>query len=115
MGEILAFIAARLDEDEARAPRISFFIEEHPEVYDKDPTIQARRRQRDRVLREVAAHRAILHECQVAIQDRDTARERRDDTMELYFELKVRALVFAVETLAGIWSDHEAYREEWRT
>jgi len=119
-GDLAAFLAARLDEDENRAraaqaewdsPSVRYEWEDLPdEVF-----AHARTHDPARVLREVAAKRAILelHHIRrigtwpVCTHCRPVDPEYTDDlTSEPWPCRTLRAL-------AAVYSDHPGYRQEW--
>ena len=97
LAALAAFLTARIDEDEAAAKAWLPFgnpdapAREHIARYDPG-----------RVLREVEANRRILAEFQA--QDGDPWSADAD-----YFA----GLVFVVKALAGVYSSHPDYRQEW--
>lgn len=92
MDELIAFVRARLDEDEAFAQQ---FLEGLPDEYVGDLTpVQVFAM---RALRQIAAKRALL----VAYYD---AGEFSDPWI---------GLDVAVRICAAVWDDHPDYRAEW--
>lgn len=144
MDDLIAFLTARLDEDEAVAREaasalpgdegygwraVHRYLETHPasgesfivdtsselvarpasaRSYDRAVADHIARHDPARVLREVAAKRAIVEAYR---QSRDILMDNRQ-TWDL-----VRAAVGAqrviVTQLAAVWSDHADYRREW--
>jgi hypothetical protein len=94
MDDLTAFINARLDEDEAAAKKA---IELGAGVWSLAPHFHTARHSPARVLREVAAKRAILR-----LYDNPKA------------SAHVSGLVLAMVHIAAVWSDHPDYRAEWR-
>ena len=102
---LAAFLAARLDEDEAIA-RHAGSCDFYDDVDDSVPLADERnhilRHAPARVLREVAAKRAILDQSEVEVEyGRQVDFDVRD------------ALDSAVRHLAAVYSDHPAYLPEW--
>jgi hypothetical protein len=142
---LTAFVAARLDEDEAAAQAAARAAEDGYNTepaweYDGDEVIVAggrgivtgpwgiepeiarhiERFQPARVLREVAAKRAILKQYQAAVSANEigtlpgrshsfSSRIRAED------EAALDVLGRAVANLAAVYSDHPDYRKEWST
>ena len=110
MDDLVQFLRARLDEDEARArraidgPRTAFVSADEdiePLLFDEDGVFVLPAR----VLREVDAKRQILEECEDA--------DRRSNWPD--FDGGVfSGLDTAVQHLALPYADHPDYREEWR-
>lgn len=103
MDELVAFLRARLDEDEARSWSVHDVAKCDALLYEEDMA-DAARRDPDcdcgypaRVLREVEAKRAIVDECNAM-----------DD------EGLTPGLRSAVVSLAAVYGDHPDYRQEWR-
>ena len=94
---MVAFVRARLDEDEARARRVQAALDDGWNYFDETPTELI---DPARALREVEAKRDIL----TAYVKIETDGHRDNGWI---------ALRFAVETLAAIWSDHPDFRPEW--
>jgi hypothetical protein len=97
--DISSFIAARLDEDEATA---------HAWLPFGNPDAAARehiaRQDPARVLRGVAAKRAIIEHCERAVEQQGIAME---DGQEALAE-------WVLAELAAVWSGHPDYRQEWK-
>ena len=100
--DLAAFLTGRLDEDEAVA------TDQHERVwFGPYPETLAEREgwiviRQDRLLREVAAKRAILDQSEVEVEyGRQVDSDVRD------------ALDSAVRHLAAVYSDHPAYLPEW--
>ena len=95
------FIAARLDEDEAAAKADSIYFGPYPQsVGEFEGWLVI---QEERVLREVAAKRAILALAAVEVAyGREVDYDVRD------------ALDVVLRHLAAVWSDHPDYRQEWK-
>lgn len=93
MDDLIAFLNARLDEDEAEAKAAANALNRHIEC-DPDNAAHIARHDPARVLREVAAKRAIV---------------------ERYAKAPDWAGGEDVRLLAAVWSDHPDYRQEWRT
>lgn len=89
MSDLLAFLAARLDEDEAahKASAIGPF----------EPR---------RALREVAAKRAILARCEPFAGT--------NLGQHLQWSQEQQGLHFALHQMAAVYSDHPDYDQEWR-
>lgn len=120
MSDIVEFIAARLDEDEALAEAASTFPYEglswadHVLACERDttPEMDAFVATHDpaRVLREVAAMRAIV--------EHHRAEPFEDAPDEFYCRVCDSGIggfypCPTLRALASIWADHEAYDEEW--
>jgi hypothetical protein len=98
--DLISFVRARLDEDEAAARDAAPFYADRDlvaemveEGFDAEVPEHAQRHDPARALREVAAKRAIL--VMYADARWDLARED------------------VVRELAAVWSDHADYRQEW--
>jgi len=123
MDDLAAFLAARLDEDETIA-RAAGSCDWYDDIDDSVPLADERnhawRFAPARVLREVAAKRAILaahraHRyegpypstptCTVCITERKGYQEEWDDDEWPCATLR---------HLAAVYSDHPGYRQEWR-
>ena len=114
-GDLAAFLAARLDEDEAQPWAVHDVTKCDALLYEEDMGAAAHEHVCDceypaRVLREVAAKRAILdlhgrsHEC--STYDRD--REVDHCTWCLHAEE-----CSTLRSLAAIYGNHPDYRQEW--
>lgn len=110
MDDLTAFIAARLDEDEAAAHAWLPFgnpdAAQREHIARKDP---------GRVLREVAAKRAILarhkpHETMPAGLACNWCSDDVDDRPQL---MKMDWPCPDVRAIAAVWSDHPDYRSAW--
>ena len=88
--EIAAFITARLNEYEANAW-------EYHNTQECDQTFSCRCGYEARVLRQVAALRAIV-----------------DQWWHSPDSVEALVLTFALSQIASIWADHPDYRQEWR-
>ena len=130
--DLIVFVKARLDEDEATAnansgarPGLTIGLgdtEEHGpnwpdyQTYDSDDLTAANqyldRFRPLRMLREVAAKRAIVAECE---SFRETAAMMRDTMTGVGPGVKAGCDVLgdAVQMLAAAWVDHPEYRSEW--
>lgn len=117
MDDLIAFVNARLDEDEAAAKAargvewdwryVAQPFGERPSIAH---TVHIARHDPERVLREVAAKRAIL-----AAYEQEGAQpiHRPDPEVLTLIEARLDAYEDAVLALAAIWSDHPDYRQEW--
>jgi hypothetical protein len=110
MDNLIAFIAARLDEDEAIA-RKAASLQADPEngwgidgraitphigvIHEDESRIHIARHNPARVLRDVEAKRAILN-----------GRWGGPDHADMWES--------CVQNLAAVWSDHPDYRAEWK-
>jgi len=113
--DLTAFLTARLDEDEAAAGRIAAMIERQnmggawgssgPPVTGNTVTINTAWLP-DRVLREVAAKRAIVAEYDRLNAAYEAFRHGANQAAML-------AAQTAVEHLAAVYSGHPDYRQEW--
>ena len=106
-GDIAGFLAARLDEDEARARAALEEWDDESARYeweDLPDTSFAHARWHDpaRVLREVEADRRLIAEHEAGLLD---PRNAPDSWPALRFVIKLRAV---------IWSDHPEYLESWK-
>ena len=102
MDDLVAFLAARLDEDEAAARAAEPFYEDRDLVsemvhigFDAEVPQHAERHDPARVLREIAAKRAILAE------------------MSASWRQSWTAAFTTLYAIAAVWSDHPGYRQEW--
>ena len=135
MADLMAFIAARLDEDEAAARRVEGTWREEAEsigviLVDGEPLIEGHitgltahivRHEPARVLREVEAKRAILalhnrtHECPIGSTVQSAV---KGPWLYIASEhVEVAGTEWPCTTLrqfADIWSDHPDYRAEWK-
>ncbi len=115
---LVEFLAARLDEDEARARRVQGALDGGWNYFDEVPTELI---DPARVLREVAAGRAILALHRIEV----TFAESQDDDYRPVKIPEVQCFVCgwasdvegsACETLhllAAIYGDHPGYQQEW--
>lgn len=103
-GDLIAFLNARLDEDEAYGPR-PLEPGEYPNVFEGHEPGAPKR-----VLREVAAKRAILAWWQRGDPDPE------GPAPSLTYENYRRSLpgYQLLLHLAAVYSDHPDYREEWK-
>lgn len=121
MTDLVAFIEARLSEDQERVERGQWMAQFLSQGGRKDPGSRgayAKAIEREggyspaRVLREVAAKRRIVKEAGEAngldaSLDLERRTGRRDETIEPFVgDVILRAL-------ASAWSDHPDYRAEW--
>jgi Family of unknown function (DUF6221) len=135
MDDLIAFLAARLDEDEAAAKaaqapspwKAAVHESDHwivtdatgePLIYDEGtPSLEEAahiaRHDPARVLRDVAAKRAILAEHGPASGGRDADRCRVCTAVHDGHATRFRAPCPTLLFLAAIWSDHAAYQQEW--
>jgi alkanesulfonate monooxygenase SsuD/methylene tetrahydromethanopterin reductase-like flavin-dependent oxidoreductase (luciferase family) len=126
--ELIAFITARLDEDEASAKAVAFRSRftamgnsvQSPggrgnppmpiaDVIDPETASHIARHDPARVLREVAAKRAILaryEDCLARMEDPDYSHVTARDQAREYED-------FVLPNLATVWSNHPDYRQEW--
>jgi hypothetical protein len=100
MDDLIAFITARLDEDEAD-------IDTRDHDSGQCDYLRGVHLEPERALREVAAKRAILKQYQ---DSRNLL--SKQETYDLV-RAGVAALRVAVMFLATVWSDHPDYRQEW--
>ena len=126
MTDLIAFLNARLDEDEAAALESYYegqrWLTEEEGVYrwPDDELVHMADRKADarhiarhdpaRVLREVAAMRRIVHRCERASTVPESVvsfTRGQDDGYR-------QACMDAVADLASVDSDHPDYREEWK-
>ena len=112
---LAAFLAARLDEDEAGASEIHNGTDCRscgPLQLSCDCGYPAR------VLREVAAKRAVLAEWEEANGHRwdlpDGVAEGRDDSERERDDGMAALLDGIVAILGAVYSDHPGYRDEWK-
>jgi uncharacterized protein DUF6221 len=109
--ELIAFYAARLDEDERWAKALPS-MEDITRAQDAGVISLAGAKalgilaSRDRVLREVAAHRAIVRRCSARMNEMDEYPNGL---------VSPRALLARqiLADLAAVYSDHPDYRQEW--
>lgn len=108
MDDLIAFVRARLDEDEAAARKAD---EMGAGVWALAPHFHTARHSPARVLREVAAKRAILadHHVHVSLDGSRRWCERCCDDQLLQDDSYCPTL----RALAFVWSDHPDYRAEW--
>jgi hypothetical protein len=117
--DLAAFLSARLDEDEAAAKGLAGSLERQnmggwsstiPGTVTGNTVTINTAWLPDRVLREVAAKRAILaaHEAVLADCHSVGLPARRPRKYGEYDGLRK-----AVAELAAVWSDHPDYRQEW--
>lgn len=112
MDDLTAFLNARLDEDEAAAnevhlPRTCGSVDRDGD-FDPDP-VWCGCKYPSRVLREVAAKRAILYryeDCLDRMEHPDYPQSVARDQAREYED-------FILPNLATAWSDHPDYRQEW--
>lgn len=132
MDDLIAFLRARLDEDEQWASTASEYASEHWRVDDDEETLllydpmpeepgmgktlggrvvaHIARHDPARVLREVQAKRAVIAEC-AWWHDRVNAREKHPmPCLADRFEVAMSVL----RALATAYNDHPDYRENWR-
>lgn len=99
MTDVLAFITARLDEDEAITATADDYIEHF------NPT---------RLAADIAAKRRILEDYLLVTADAAIVRRVQGDTIEVAsLDLVSKALWPGVCYLASTWSDHPDYQPEW--
>ena len=120
MDDLIAFITARLDEEQIDAGM--FRDEPHWEAatlatiwrqLPSDPLIQhAAHYDPARVLREVAAKRAILMRYETACRQADVNAVNSSRAEQEAWEKIAGALELDVASLAAVWSDHPDYRQE---
>jgi Family of unknown function (DUF6221) len=114
--DLVAFLAARLDEDEAAAKDERIYFGPHPETIGEFEGWLVV--QEERVLREVAAKRAILAEHP---QERlgGRTKHRTDWGCSLCHEDDGAqwhpGYCKTVKALAAIYSGHPGYRQEWKS
>ena len=104
---IVEFLEARIAEDEARVDAIHSLATER---YGGVPVYRNVSGSPARILREVAAKRAIIK----AYVDADI---KAHDTYNFHEDIlngESNGLETAVEALAICWSDHPDFNEEWR-
>ena len=121
-GDLAAFLAARLDEDEAQPWAVHDVTKCDALLYEEDMGAAAHEHVCDceypaRVLREVAAKRAILAAYEEAAEHpydlpqgihegRDDWERERDDSV-------LGELEDVARHIAAVYSDHPDYRQEW--
>ncbi len=102
MDDLIAFLRARLDEDEAAAKAV------RPDQDYADSAHQERWSPA-RVLREVAAMRAVVRR-----YERGAAGELPEWKADRELtEAALAILLGVLRDLAAIWGDHPGYRQEW--
>lgn len=109
-GDLITFMNARLDEDEAgarAAANFSYGVPDWCDEGDPDGTHIARH-DPARVLREVEAKRKRL----AAYTAARAAADRYDDQ---YMAGVASGLADAIRGDAGAWADHPDYKQEWST
>src|SRR6478735_11072312 len=99
--DLIAFLNARLDEDEAAAKDVRYIWPTGFEV-----TLNPAR-----ILREVEAKRVILGACVETLQGEDSHDYLTDGGSGEEYELAR----FVIRQLAAVWSDHPDYRQEWKS
>lgn len=107
--DLAEFLAARLDDEEARVSGNSEWGDAHGDCYECG-TNQAR------VLRQVTAIRAILEawQAQSGYSLPDGVADGRDPDEAMRDEAVKDALEDVVRELAAIWSDHPDYQDAWK-
>jgi hypothetical protein len=120
-GDLIAFLGARLDEDEASAT--SAALAWTASVWDScdfrlGPAVGGHIARHDpaRTLREVAAGRALLdlYERATHYRDRIFAQpEPRSISDEMRAVTQMMALEQVMRLRTAIWSDHPDYRQDW--
>jgi hypothetical protein len=113
MDDLIAFVAARLNEDEAAAK--AWLPLGNPTTMQRE---HIARHDPGRVLREVAAMRAIVDGCEeAALHPYDLPEgvtDGRDDSERSRDEAVLEAMEAVAGALATIWDTHPGYRPEWR-
>jgi hypothetical protein len=119
MDDLLAFLRARLDEDERLAQRAepvfdahSWKLDEVQHDYYDELAPHIARQSPARTLREVEAMRRII-ESYVTAQAKADRLVGEDDTVEAGRAWRSGALLEVLRVLALPYADHEDYRKEW--
>jgi hypothetical protein len=122
MSDLIEFLRARLDAEEAEARRLDDEEDLGYESWEivltgetNYPFLEFLRITKKRVLAEVDAKRRIVKWCEEVIGDRDLS--QYDQFGSLKDDKDALAVTLAVETLRLLalpYADHPDYREEWR-
>jgi hypothetical protein len=118
MSDLVAFLRARLDEDEARARKAedewdAEWVSAEWQDLPDEVFAQARTYDPARVLREVEAQRAILDAYEWGKRRYDSREEMGDLAQDRHRAGEVFALLATIQTLAAVYRDHPDYRREW--
>lgn len=114
MDDLIAFWAARLDEDEAAAKKA---VELGDGVWALAPHFHTARHSPARVLRGVEADRGLLDLLDRATRYRDRVFAQpspRSVSDEMRAVTQMLALEQVVKLRAAVHSDHQDYRPEWK-
>jgi len=106
--ELVAFLSARLDEDEERARRVQAALDGGWNYFDETPTELI---DPARALREVQAKRAMLAKYE---RGRRLYNPDASDWFSPAAAMFGGDMEWLIGTLAAVWSDHPDYREEWK-
>ena len=112
MDDLIAFLRARIDEDEQVATEWPEVMGPPPEGsafwfdYNGHPIYEPRQRR----LREVEAKRRIIEGCQESLEHE----EQRDHVLDGGDNDSAVQAQFTLRLLALPYSDHEDYRDEWK-
>jgi hypothetical protein len=114
--DLTAFLTARLDEDETTAKdtlrALAWMIDNNVQPPIAASTAGEKVTRMGRLLREVEAKRAILAE-HAALGEGYCPRCSQDEEQPLPVGWWVPAPCPTMRALAGIWSDHPDYHQEW--
>jgi len=104
VNDLVAFLNARLDEDEEQARRVQAVLDDGWNYFDETPTELI---DPARALREVEVKRAIVRRCAIRMNEMD----QHPNGLVSPRALLARQVLM---DLAAVWSDHPDYRAEWK-